>query len=173
MQRTKSKDSEMRKHKHRRSTYSHWDALLASSTEPISAEMQQQQLLKMYEGLRSLEQDENPSFQDWIVCSDAVNMMETLAELGVCQDNSGLLNDAVEALGAACERYKTHKVLRLTGAGIASIRAVLEDYAEAIKVIPARTMLQCHRITEARIRDLLDGKGKEHDVLVRPLQQTS
>ena len=163
----------MRKHKQARSTYSHWDALFASATEPISADKQQQQLLKMYEGLRSLEQDENPTFQDWIVCSDAVNMMETLAELGVCQDNSGLLNDAVEALADAGEQYKTRKVLRLTGPGIAAIRAVLEDYAEAIQVIPARTMLQCHRITEARIRDLLDGKGKEHDVLVRPLQQTS
>jgi hypothetical protein len=160
----------MRNHKQARSTYSHWDALFASATEPISAEKQQQQLLKMYEGLRSLEQDENPTFQDWIACSDAVNMMETLTELGVCQDSSGLLNDAIEALASAGDRYKTHKVLRLTGYGIASIRAVLEDYAEALKVLPARTMLHCHRITEARIRDLLDGKGKEHDVLFQPLQ---
>jgi uncharacterized protein YyaL (SSP411 family) len=160
----------MRKHKHGKSTYSHWDALFASATEPISAEKQQQQLLKMYEGLRSLEQDENPTFQDWIACSDAVNMMETLTELGVCQDSSGLLEDAIEALASAGDRYKTHKVLRLTGHGIASIRAVLEDYAEALKVLPARTMLHCHRITEARIRDLLDGKGKEHDVLFQPLQ---
>jgi len=164
----------MRKHKQaRRSTYSHWDALLASATEPISAEKQQWQLLKMYEGLRSLEQSENPSFQDWIACSDAVNMMETLTELGVCKDSSGLLNDAVEALASAGDRYKTHKVLRLTGAGIAAIRAVLEDYAEVIRALPARTLLQCHQITEARIRDLLDGKGKEHDVLFQPLQQTS
>lgn len=160
----------MRKHKHGKSTYSHWDALFASATEPISAEKQQQQLLKMYEGLRSLEQDENPTFQDWIACSDAVNMMETLTELGVCQDSSGLLEDAIEALASAGERYKTHKVLRLPGAGISAIRAVLEDYAEALKVLPARTMLHCHRITEARIRDLLDGKGKEHDVLFQPLQ---
>lgn len=160
----------MRKHRQVRPTYSHWDALLASATDPISAEKQQWQLLKMYEGLRSLEQAENPTFHDWIACSDAVNMMETLTELGVCQDSSGLLNDAVEALADAGERYKTHKVLRLTGSGIAAIRGVLEDYAEVLKVLPARTMLQCHRITEARIRDLLDGKGREHDVVVRPLQ---
>jgi uncharacterized protein YyaL (SSP411 family) len=163
----------MRKHKSRRPTYSHWDALLASSTEPISAERQQWQLLRMYEGLRSLEQSENPTFHDWVVCSDAVNMLETFTELGICQDTSGLLEDAVQALAAAGEQYKTRKVLRLTGPGIAAIRAVLEDYAEAIKVIPARTMLQCHRITEGRIHALLDGKGEEHDVLVRPLQQTS
>lgn len=162
----------MRKHKQARSTYSHWDALFASATDPISPEKQQHQLLKMYEGLRSLEQAESPSFHDWVACSDAVNMMETLTELGVCQDSSGLLKDAVEALADAGERYKTHKALRLTGYGIASIRAVLEDYAEALKVLPARTMLQCHRITEARIRDLLDGKGKEHDVLFQPSQQT-
>lgn len=163
----------MRKHKHRRPTYSHWDALLASSTEPISAERQQWQLLRMYEGLRALEQGESPTFHDWVVCSDAVNMMETFTELGICHDSSGLLEDAVQALVAAGEQYKTRKVLRLTGPGIAAIRAVLEDYSEAIKVIPARTMLQCHRITEGRIHALLDGKGKEHDVLVKPLQQTS
>lgn len=162
----------MRKHRHRRQTYSHWDALLASSTEPISPERQQWQLLRMYEGLRSMEQSESPTFHDWVVCSDAVNMMETFVELGICNDESGLLKEAVDALVAAGERYKTHKVLRLTGTGIAAIRAVLEDYAEAIKVIPARTMLHCHRITEGRIHALLDGKGQEHDVLFQPAQES-
>lgn len=160
----------MRKHKQAKPTYSHWDALLASATEPISTEKQQWQLLRMYEGLRALEQAENPSFHDWIACSDAVNMMETLIEQGVCQDASGLLEDATKALAAAGERYKTHQVLRLTGAGIAAIRAVLEDYAGVLKAVPARTMLQCHRITEFRVRDLLDGKGKKHDVVVKSVQ---
>jgi uncharacterized protein YyaL (SSP411 family) len=161
----------MRKHKHSRKSYSHWDVLLASACEPISPVKQQYQLLKMYEGLRSLEQSESPTFQDWIACSDAVNMMETLAEMGVCNDASGLLNDAIKALAEAGERYKKHNVLRLTGEGIAAIRAVLEDYAEIIKVVPARTMLQCHRATEARIQAILKGKGRENDVVVKPFQK--
>ena len=161
----------MRKHKHSRNSYSHWDVLMASGTEPIPPAKQQWQLLKMYEGLRSLEQAENPTFHDWIACSDAVNMMETLTEMGACSDTSGLLDDAMKALASAAERYKTHKVLSLTDDGIEAIRAVLEDYAEAIKIIPARTILQCHRTTETRIQNLLDGKGKEHDIVVRPFHK--
>jgi hypothetical protein len=161
----------MRKHKQARATYTHWDVLMASGTEPMPQAKQQWQLLKMYEGLRSLEQSEAPTFQDWIVCSDAVNMMEMLVEMGVCNDASGLLNDAVKALAEAGERYKTHKVLRLNGEGIAAIRAVLEDYAEAIRTIPARTMLQCHIKTEARMRELLAGRGRENDIVVRPFQK--
>ena len=81
-----------------RPTYSHWDLLMASATEPIPKSKQRHHLLKMYEGLRSLEQAEAPTFHDWIACSDAVNMMETLTEMGACLDASGLLNDAVKAL---------------------------------------------------------------------------
>lgn len=161
----------MRKHNHSRATYTHWDVLMASGTEPMSVAKQQWQLLKMYEGLRSLEQSENPSFQDWIACSDAVNMMETLTEMGACLDASGLLNDAVKALAEAGERYKTHKVLRLNGEGIAAIRAVLEDYAEAIRTLSARTMLQCHMKTETRMRELLAGKGRKDDVVVKPFHK--
>ena len=154
-----------------RSTYTHWDVLMASATEPIPKAKQQWQLLRMYEGLRSLEQSEAPTFHDWIVCSDAVNMMEMLVEMGVCNDASGLLDDAIKALAEAGERYKTHKVLRLNGEGIAAIRAVIEDYAEAIRTIPARIMLQCHIKTEARMRDLLAGKGRESDIVVRPFNK--
>jgi uncharacterized protein YyaL (SSP411 family) len=161
----------MRKHKHSRNSYSHWDVLMASGTEPMPPAKQQWQLLRMYEGLRSIEQSEAPTFQDWIACSDAVNMMEMLSEMGVCHDASGLLDDAVKALAEAGERYKTHKVLRLTGEGIVAIRAVLEDYAEAIRTIPARTMLQCHRATEQRLQELLKGNGKERDIVVRPFQK--
>jgi hypothetical protein len=31
-------------------------------------------------------------------------------------------------------------------------------------MLPARTMIRCHRLTEKRIHELLDGKRKPHDV---------
>jgi len=31
-------------------------------------------------------------------------------------------------------------------------------------VLPARTMVRCHRLTEKRIQDMLDGKRRPHDV---------
>jgi hypothetical protein len=41
---------------------------------------------------------------------------------------------------------------------------VLEDYAALLDVLPARTMIHCHRLTEKRIHEMLDGKRKPHDV---------
>jgi hypothetical protein len=56
--------------------------------------------------------------------------------------------------------------IRLDGQGIRAVRAILEDYAEAIAVLPARAMVRAHRKTEARILDILTGRRRPHDVEV-------
>jgi hypothetical protein len=99
--------------------------------------------------------------------SDAVNLMETLIEtMKVCEDTSGLLMDAITAMAMAGKRNNAGGVIRLDGAGIQAVRAILEDYAALLDVLPARTMIRCHRLTEKRLHDLLDGKRKPHDVEV-------
>jgi hypothetical protein len=55
-------------------------------------------------------------------------------------------------------------VIRLDGAGIQAVRAILEDYAALLDVLPARVMIRCHRLTEKRLHDLMEGKRKPHDV---------
>jgi hypothetical protein len=84
----------------------------------------------------------------------------------VCEDNSGLLHDAVAALAKAGKRHKCGGALRLDGEGIAAVRAVLDDYAALLDVLPARTMIRCHRLTERRIIDLIKGKTRLEDVVV-------
>ena len=49
---------------------------------------------------------------------------------------------------------------------LTAVRAVLEDYAEALAQLPARTMVRCHRQTERRIRGILAGRKLRHDVEV-------
>ena len=80
-------------------TYTVMNELLASPTEPLPLEKRTYQLTRMYEGLRALEMDADPKPEDWRCVSDAVNLMETLVrEMRVCDDSSGLLQDAVEVL---------------------------------------------------------------------------
>lgn len=150
--------------------YSMLDEMMASPTEPLTQEKRQYQLLRMYEGLRALEIAPEPSTEDWRLCSDAVNLVETLVlEMKVCEDTTGLLMDAITALAKAGQRHMAGGPIRLDGAGIQAVRAVLSDYADVLEALPARTMVRCHRMTEKRIHDILEGRKRPHDVEITRL----
>jgi hypothetical protein len=144
--------------------YTLLDVLQASATEPMSASSRLHQLTRMYGGLHALETAPEPTTDDWRVCSDAVNLMETLVEMKVVEDGSGLLMDAITALANAGRRHREGHSLRLDAPGIKAVRSVLEDYASVLEQLPARTMLQAHRLTEKRIHDILQGRKRPHDV---------
>lgn len=145
--------------------YTLLDEMTASPTEPLPEAWRVGQLTKMYEALHQLEQGDDPQPDDWRLVSDAVNLVETLVvEMKVCEDANGLLMDAITALAKAGKRSKAGQDLRLDGEGIVAVRSILRDYAELIDVLPARTMVRCHRLTEKRIQDMLDGKRRPHDV---------
>lgn len=140
---------------------------MASPTEPLPIEYRRHQLTRMYDGLAAMETAPSPTTDDWRVVSDAVNLMETLIEtMRICEDNSGLLMDAITAMAMAGKRHRAGNAIRLDGAGIQAVRAILEDYAALLDVLPARVMIRCHRLTEKRIHEMLDGKRKPHDVEV-------
>jgi uncharacterized protein YyaL (SSP411 family) len=144
-----------------RYTYSVMDMLLADAVQPTPPEKQRHQLTRMWEGLRALEQDPNPTKEDWMVVSDAINLMETLVEMGWAQDPDDLVDEAAEALRVAGQRHiDTGAPIRLNGSGIQTIRGLLEDYAEALKELPYRTIISCHRKTEKRIQDMQAGAFK-------------
>ena len=161
-----SRKQSKRRQVSRPKTYTVFDELLASPTEPMPQAYRTHQLTKMYEGLHSLETADQPSTDDWRVVSDAVNMLETLVvEMKVCEDTSGLLMDAVRGLALAGQRNKREgKAIRLDGPGIQAVRAVLASYAELLEVLSARTMYRCHRLTEKRIHAILAGRTQPHDV---------
>ena len=144
--------------------YTHWDILLASPVDPLPADHRIHQLTRMYQGLHAIETSPAPTTDDWRVCSDAVNLMETLIAMKVVEDSTGLLMDAITALAMAGRRHMTGGNIRLDAQGIHAVRAVLEDYAAVIQQVPARTMLQAHRKTEHRIHEILQGRRKPHDV---------
>jgi hypothetical protein len=149
----------------REKRYTLLDEMAASPTDPLPLAWKTYQLTRMYEGLAAMEKAPSPTTDDWRVVSDAVNLMETLIEtMQVCEDSSGLLMDAITAMAHAGRRNTAGGAIRLDGAGIQAVRAVLEDYAALLDVLPARTMIRCHRLTEKRLHELLEGKRKPHDV---------
>jgi hypothetical protein len=150
----------------RKETYTMWDAMLASPTEPMTEKQRRHQLTRMWSGLAALETSTEPTKDDWFVCSDAVNLMETLVEQKHIVDPNNMLFDAIRALAEAGQRNFAGKPLRLDGAGIQAIRAILEDYAMVLESLPARTMIHCHRLTEKRLNEIMKGKMKSHDVSV-------
>lgn len=150
-----------------RPTYTVMDRLMASPCAPMPQTKAQHQLLRMYQALRALETAPAPTPEDWRVVSDAVNLMETLVEMGHAIDASGLLRDAVAAMAVAGVRYVEHgQPIRLDGAGIQAVRGVLQDYAEALAELPARVMVETHRLTEQRISAIVQGRGRPQDVTI-------
>ena len=150
--------------KMKKETYSMWDAMLASPTEPMNEKQRRHQLTRMWQGLAALETAAEPTRDDWAVCSDVVNLMETLIESGRVEDTNNLLFDAIRALAEAVERSFAGKPIRWSGVGIQAVRAVLEDYAMVLETLPARTMIHCHRVTEKRLMAILAGRPQPHDV---------
>ncbi len=160
----------MKKHRKPQATlYTLFHEMCASPTEPLPAEWQRTQLTSMWDGLAQLETGASPGREDWSVCSDAVNLLETLVTQGEVEDVQGLLSDAITALAQAGQRHKAGQALRLSGPGMQAVRAVLEDYAAVMAVLPARTMIRCHRLTEKRLMAILAGKRQAHDVCVLSL----
>jgi hypothetical protein len=124
------KKSGKRKPAGRPVTYTHWDELMASASEPLPQET-------------------------------------LVVEMQVCEDASGLLMDAIRGLALAGQRHKREgKPIRLDGPGIQAVRTVLANYGELLDMLPARTMIRCHRLTEKRIHAILDGRKQPHDVEV-------
>ena len=144
------------------------DTLFAAPDKPMPADKRRHQLTRMYGGLHAMETAPNPSADDWRVVSDAVNLMETLVvDMKVCEDASGLLQDAVAALALAGARHlEDGKPIRLNAADIQTVRAVLADYSALLETLSERTMTECHRRTERRIAEINRGHAQAHDVRV-------
>jgi len=147
-------------------TYGLLDVMMASATQPLPEPKRRHQLLRMMGGLASIEKGDNPTRDDWAVLSDCTNLMETLVLYGIVADESGLIMDGITALALAGRRAMAGGQIRLDGPGITAMRSLLEDYAALLEVLPARTIIDCHRKTERRIREILAGKRKVHDIEV-------
>lgn len=172
---SRTKPRRARKHAPR-NVYNLLDVLAASPTQPMRPERARHQLTRMLEGITALQKDAAPSTDDWRLCADAVNLLETLVmhgpwpdadgDLVEVQDASGLLQDAIAAMAEAGKRTLAGQPLRLSGPGLQAVRAVIADWTAMVSTLPERTIIRCHIATERRLRAIYTGKGLPHDVEV-------
>jgi hypothetical protein len=147
-------------------TYTWVDVLLASPAEPMAVAKRTHQLTTMYQGLRALELDASPTREDWCVCTDAVNLLETLIAQGHMQDAGDWLKEATYSLAMAGKRHRHGQRIGLTAQGITAIRECLESYSQALEILPARVMVSAYLATDRRLKNIQSGKRKSHDVEV-------
>lgn len=120
-------------------TYTHWDVLLASPTEPLPLKKRQYQMDLMRKSLDNFKT--NPSIRDIAVLSTAVDLMDTLQDMGHLEDAEKSLEDAMTALTQ--EKFNDIEIRLFEG--------ILEDYQMVMDNLPARTMIVAHRATEKRL----------------------
>lgn len=124
-------------------TYTHWDVLLASPTEPLPLKKRQYQMDLMRKALDNCKT--KSSVRDIAVLSTAVDLMNTLCDMGFLEDNEKALEDAMIALMQ--DNFNDIEIRMFEG--------ILEDYQMVMDNLPARTMITAHRKTETRL-----GKNK-------------
>ena len=120
-------------------TYTHWDVLLASPTEPLPLKKRQYQMDLMRKALENCKT--KPSVQDIAALATAVDLMDTLREMGHLEDSQKALEDAMIALMQ--DNFNDIEVRMFEG--------ILEDYQMVMDNLPARIMIAAHRETEKRL----------------------
>jgi hypothetical protein len=120
-------------------TYTHIDVLMASPTEPLPIKKRQYQMDLMRKALENCKT--KPSVNDIAALSTAVDLMNTLCDMGFIEDNEKALEDAMVALMQ--DNFNDIEVRMFEG--------ILEDYQMVMDNLPARTMITAHRATEKRI----------------------
>jgi hypothetical protein len=142
------------------------DALMASPTEPMKPERRRYQLTKIYEALRAIELDPQPTKSDWQILCYTCNMVEALIEIGACEDSDGLYDAAIKSLADVHRRVESGLPMRLDGDGVRNVRQLVAAYDELMGIVPERTMIAAHRQLEKRVFDILRGRGKPKDNLI-------
>ena len=136
-------------------TYTMMHVLMASPTDPLPQEKRTHQLTRMFMAMRNLEQAPEPTVDDWECVNDAVLLMQSLWLMGVVQDPDEQILHAIDALGKSGIRSLEKGVIRLDGKDISILRGILQDYADVLNSVPARTMIKAHMETERRVAKIV------------------
>lgn len=162
---SKKKRNPHKKQVHR--TYSMIDVMMASPTNPMPEDKRLYQLNAMRMGLYAMENDPAPQKEHWRCVADVVNLFETMLEMQIVEDTDGILPYVTSEMAKAAKRATEQGAsIRLSGMGIQSCRAMLDDYTGVIEVLPERTMVMIHMKTEKRLKDIQLGRAKSHDIQI-------
>ena len=120
-------------------TYTHWHVLMASPTEPIPVKKRHYYITLMRVALENCKI--KTTDKDRTVLSGAVDLLNTLCDMNLIEDNEKALEDAMVALMQD----------NLNDIEVRMFEGVLEDYEMVMESLPERTMIAAHRATEKRL----------------------
>ena len=116
--------------------------------------------------------------ENWRVISDVINMSETYVthNNGVwrerpkkkltLEDKDGIIQEAINIfakIGVCASREETPEI---TEEDKEVIDAVIDCYIEIIGLVSAEDAQKCKNITQDRIRKILRGKSRDHDIII-------
>ena len=160
----------MKKHAKRRAAhvpqYTLMHELAGSPTSPVAEHLLVGHLGLLRAALLALQTDPAPTTTAWGTLSDAVNMLASLQELGYINDDSEEIVKAKDAMGEAGARHLAGGVLRLSGPGIATLHALLDDYSDVVHALSARQFIKAVRHAERRVLELMRGKSAAGDRVI-------
>lgn len=142
------------------------DELMASPVAPVPESRLATHLLRLHTGLDALIGGEQVDFAAWRDMSDAVNILESLAEMGLVQDPEGQITAAKNAMGEAGARRLDGGPLQLSEEGAQVLRGLLTDYDAVVLALTERQFIQACRRTERRVRAILRGQVSSGDKVV-------
>ena len=129
----------------------------ASGCKPLPEHQMRFHLGAVNAGLDALQHADGVQIHAWEAISDAINSLAALGEIGLITDASGEIDRAKNAMGDAGERYHKTGALRLNGAGLQTVRQLLEDYEEVVRGLTERQFLQACRHATKRINEIRRG----------------
>ena len=148
-------------------TYTILDVIQASPTNPMPLDWINFQINKIDKSFQNLLNPETFSVDDWRTITDFVNLIETFCnDMKICSDEQGLIIDCINALSKSAKQYLNGSNIKLDQNDIKYLSYILDDYKNIIQKISAREAIICHRKTEKRIFDILNGNKKIHDEII-------
>jgi hypothetical protein len=120
-------------------TYTLWHVLMASPTEPIPVKKRRYYIGLMRVALENCKTKTTEA--DRKVLFSAVDLLNTLCDMKLIEDNEKALEDAMVALMQDS----------LNDIEVRMFEGVLEDYEMVMESLPERTMITAHRATEKRL----------------------
>lgn len=141
-------------------------ALLADPVQPIAASRRSQMAAILLSALEDMAKAPTPMLESWRDLTDAANFLQSALELGLVEDPQEAVAHAKLALIEAFRFHEAHGHLRMTAAGLSSMRNAVEQFDDLIGAMSQRAFWSVVKRSEKRIGAIYAGRAKPGDVVM-------
>lgn len=144
------------------------DEWFASADTPMPAADAAERVRIVRHHLEQIKTAPNPDTMSWRVVAMVGNVIENMLELGIIDDDTGLLPDAQEALRVAAERtIERGTPIRFTGPGLEAVTWMVDAFADLLGSVPHQKVVRALRLTDLRMRAIDSGQRRPGDYVAK------